>query len=225
MPAADRWAEDADPMTLDSHTEAALLGTLPHRRFGVIGDSLSRGTGDPTPGYRPLGWSDRLARGLTEAHPDTRYLNVAVVGATTRQVIDTQLDAMANFGPDLLHLPSGANDIFARTADFDSIERDLRELYARVAGHRAQLITFTFGRGFRVPRIADWSARITRMNELVRLIAGEHAAIVVDMWDHPVNDRADLVSTDGIHFTTAGQAVLATEVLKALSRCPDASAG
>jgi hypothetical protein len=38
------------------------------------------------------------------------------------------------------------------------------------------------------------------------------------MWDHPVNQRTDLVSADGIHFAASGQAVMAAEIIKGLAR-------
>lgn len=34
------------------------------------------------------------------------------------------------------------------------------------------------------------------------------------------NARADLLSADGVHFSSAGQAVLAAELVKALARVP-----
>lgn len=41
--------------------------------------------------------------------------------------------------------------------------------------------------------------------------------VLVDMWDHPLNARPDLLSADRIHFSTSGQAVLASEVVKSLA--------
>ncbi len=38
------------------------------------------------------------------------------------------------------------------------------------------------------------------------------------MWDHPVNARDGLLSEDGIHFAASGQAVMAAEMVKSLSR-------
>ncbi|MDC7340881.1 hypothetical protein PQR15_35995 [Streptomyces lydicus] len=51
----------------------------------------------------------------------------------------------------------------------------------------------------------------------MRGLASEYDALVVDMWDHPVNDRGNLLSEDRIHFSTSGQAVMATEVVKMLA--------
>ncbi|GAB3312544.1 SGNH/GDSL hydrolase family protein [Epidermidibacterium keratini] len=211
------YAELVDPMCLALHVQTALLGDVPYRRFAVAGDSLSLGTGDHVSGYRRLGWSDRIARALADAQPELQYRNSAIIGATTREVIDRQYGAIMEFGPDLLHVSSGANDITAKRADFSRIEYDLRQMYELAASTGAQLMTFTLGRAYVVPRIEDWTARITAMNEMVRGIAAEYGAIVIEMWDHPVNDRADLLSADRIHFAAPGQAVMATEVTRALA--------
>ena len=48
-------------------------------------------------------------------------------------------------------------------------------------------------------------------------LASEYGAIVVDMWDHPVNARDNLLSEDRIHFSTSGQAVMAAEMVKKLA--------
>ena len=76
-------AEESDPFCLSAAEAARLLAGAPWRRFGVIGDSLSAGTGDPSPGYASLGWPDRVADVLRRVHPDLAYLNVAEVGART----------------------------------------------------------------------------------------------------------------------------------------------
>lgn len=72
-----------------------------------------------------------------------------------------------------------------------------------------------------MPRFPDWTDRVRRVNDITRGLAAEHGAVLVDMWDHPVNDRPDLLSADRIHFAGAGQAVLATEVVKGLARLLD----
>jgi lysophospholipase L1-like esterase len=124
---------------------------------------------------------------------------------------------MAGFSPDLLHLPCGANDIVRRRPDFSQIERTLRQMYDLAAATGALLTTFTLGRAYVIPVFPDWMERITAVNEIVRRLASEYDAIVVDMWDHPVNDRGNLLSADRIHFSTSGQAVMAAEVVKKLA--------
>lgn len=210
--------EQSDPYCLPPVVAAALLVDAPWRRFAVIGDSLSAGTGDPTPGYADAGWPQRVAEILRRVRPDLVYLNTAVVGATTKQTLAGQADRMLDFAPDLLHLPCGANDIVRRTPDFDEIERDMRCMYELAAGTGAQLTTFTLGTAWVVPVFADWLERVRVLNDITRRLATEFGAVVADFWDHPLNDRENLLSADRIHFSTSGQAVLASELVKQLSQ-------
>ncbi|MFG2395820.1 SGNH/GDSL hydrolase family protein [Streptomyces lydicus] len=209
--------EATDPFCLDQADAVALLTGAPWGRYAVIGDSLSAGTGDPTPGYQDQGWSDRVAGVLRSVRPDLHYLNVSEIGATTAQTMENQAARMAEFSPDLLHVPCGANDIVRRRPDFVEIERTLRQMYSLAKGTGALLTTFTLGRAYDVPVFPDWSERIAAVNEIVRGLASEYDALVVDMWGHPVNDRGNLLSEDRIHFSTSGQAVMATEVVKKLA--------
>lgn len=171
----------------------------------------------PHPGYADQGWADRVANILRRVRPDLRYLNTAENGVTTARTVAGQFDRMRAFAPDLLHLPSGPNDIVRRDPDFDAIEKAMRRMYDLAADTGALLTTFTLGRAYVVPAFPDWPDRIRTMNAMTRRLATEYGAVVVDMWDHPVNDRANLVSADQIHFSTSGQAVMATEFVRRLS--------
>ncbi|WP_229068707.1 SGNH/GDSL hydrolase family protein [Actinoplanes sp. DH11] len=188
------------------------------KRFAVFGDSLSLGVGDPTPGYGDLGWPARVERTLREAQPDLAYLNTARIGATTAQALREQTDRITAFGPDLLHLNSGANDIMRRTLDWHRIEDDLRAMYGWAASTGAQSSVFTLGRAFVIPGLPGFTDRVARLNDITRRLAAEHRAIVADCWDHPLNDRPDLLSADRIHFTTVGQSIIADLLIEALDR-------
>lgn len=212
------YTEETDPFCLRDDELVALLADVPWRRFAVFGDSLSRGTGDPTPGYRDLGWSDRVGAALQAAHPDAAYLSTAEVGATTGKALREQIERIVEFAPDLLLVPSGANDILRPDPDFDKIEQTMRTMWGIAAGTGARLMVFTFGNAFRVPAFEDWDARIRRLNDLVRTLAAEHGALLVDWWPHPVNDRENLLSADRIHWSTSGQAVMATGAVQALAQ-------
>lgn len=214
---ATQLTEESDPFCLPPLDAAALLFDAPWSRFAVIGDSLSAGTGDASPGYTDAGWSDRVADILRRVRPDLEYLNTAEIGATTPRTLEKQIDRLLEFAPDLLHLPCGANDLARRRPDFDEIGRTLRRMYEMASRTGAQLTTFTLGRAYVVPVFSDWSERVTRVNDITRALADEYGAVVVDMWDHPVNDRHGLLSADRIHFSTSGQAVMATEMVKGLA--------
>ncbi|GAA2396179.1 hypothetical protein GCM10010404_62350 [Nonomuraea africana] len=210
--------EESDPFCLSPASAAGLLAGAPWRRFATIGDSLSAGTGDPSPGYANLGWADRVADILRRVHPDLAYLNTAEIGATTARTLATQTDRMIAFGPDLVHVPCGANDLFHPEPDFTAIERTLRRVFELAAGTGAQLTTFTLGRAFVVPRFPDWHDRVRALNAITRELALHHDAVLVDMWSHPVNSRPNLLSPDRVHFSTSGQAVMASELVKGLAR-------
>jgi lysophospholipase L1-like esterase len=214
---AQTWTEATDPYVLAPGAAAAMLSGAPWRRFASFGDSLSAGVGDPTPGYDELGWPARVERVLRIVNSDLAYLNTAVVGATTRQAIEAQGRRIVDFAPDLLHLNSGANDIVRRSPDWDQIRADLRAMYEWAARTGALLTVFTLGRAFIVPVFPDWTDRVARLNDITRELGGEFGAVVVDTWDDPLNDRPNLLSEDGIHFATTGQAVLATLTVKELA--------
>ncbi|MBL1074683.1 SGNH/GDSL hydrolase family protein [Nocardia sp. 2] len=209
--------EETDPFVLGALDAAALIHDAPWTRFGVIGDSLALGTSDPSPGYGPEGWPERVAGVLRRVRPDLVYLNIAKYGATTTEVLDDQAERIRAFAPELLHLNSGANDIMRRTPDFGEIEANLRRLYEFAARTGAQLSTIQLGRAFVIPAFPDFTERVRRVNEINARLATEYDALIADTWDHPFNDRPNLLSADRIHFSTSGQAVIATEMFKAMA--------
>lgn len=211
------FTEETDPFCMDPAAATALLTGVPWRRYAVIGDSLSAGTGDSSPGYANQGWSDRVADILRRVRPDLEYLNTSEIKATTARTLENQAARMIEFSPDLLHVPCGANDILRREPDFSEIERTLRRMYDLAAETGAQLTTFTLGRAYMVPVFPDWAERVVTVNVIVRALAAKYHAVVVDMWDHPINDRDNLLSEDRVHFSTSGQAVMATEMVKGLA--------
>lgn len=215
--APDALTEESDPFCLAPGRAAQLLSRAPWCRFAAVGDSLAAGTGDPSPGYASLGWPDRFADVLRRVRPRLEYLNTAEVGATSGRTFARQMDRLDAFGPDLVHVACGANDLFRRDFDIAAVERSVRRVHERAAATGAQLTTFTLGRAFQVPAIPDWGDRIHALNALVRDVARAHDAVLVDMWDHPVNARPGLVSADRIHFAAVGQAVLAAELVRALA--------
>ncbi|MCW4353982.1 SGNH/GDSL hydrolase family protein [Hoyosella sp. YIM 151337] len=209
--------ESTDRMVLSAEKAAHVLAATPWRRFAVVGDSIAEGNGDTRDGYADLGWADRLAGWLRAAHPDVTYLNTGRTNATIEQVRDNQLPKIQAFHPDLVHVSCGSNDLWLAGADLDTIEHRLDTLLTEVRADGAQLSLFTLADAF-TGRLAPLRDQFAAFNDLVRTLAARHDAILVDLWEHPARLRPDWLSADRVHLTTAGHAVVATELAKAYGR-------
>ncbi|MGW6122296.1 SGNH/GDSL hydrolase family protein [Nocardia sp. NPDC055165] len=219
-------AEADDPLVLAPEQAAALLAGAPWQRFAVLGDSIAAGTGDPSPGYAPTGWSDRVAAHLTSVNPTLAYRNTGRIGATSGQVIDRQLAEILEFAPDLVHLSCGGNDLFTAGGNVDQLRTNLSTILTALAPTGAQLSIFTVADVWSVERMAPMRAMRPQMiafNEVVRAVAAEFDAVLTEFWNHPLRSRPELMSADLIHFTTSGHAVVAGEVVRSLASLIDRS--
>jgi hypothetical protein len=50
------------------------------------------------------------------------------------------------------------------------------------------------------------------------VVAARHGAVFVDFTTHPAGADDGIYSSDGIHFNCRGQAIAATETIRALGR-------
>lgn len=207
--------EADDPMVLRTARED--LTFLPWRRLAVVGDSIAAGIGDQWPGYADRSWADRVADDLRAAHPDLAYLNTGVVGATIGDVRADQLRTALDFGPDLVHLCCGGNDLFLNGADLRSVEDDLDELCTDLTADGARLSMFTLADAFTGPFL-PLRPQFSAFADIVRRVAAAHDAILTEFWAHPARLRDSWLSADHIHLTRAGHAVVAGEVTASLVR-------
>ncbi|MFC4127583.1 SGNH/GDSL hydrolase family protein [Nocardia rhizosphaerae] len=214
------YTETDDPLVLPREQAIALLDGAPWQRFAVLGDSIAAGTGDPSPGYHPTGWADRVAAALTAVNPGLAYRNSGRVGATSTQVRHRQLPEILAFAPDLVHISCGGNDLFEAGGDPNRLHDNLSAVFAALAATGAQLSTFTVADVWEVERMAPMRPmrdRMATMNEVIRTVAADYDAVLTEFWDHPVRTRPTLMSADLIHFTTSGHAVVAAEVVRSLA--------
>ncbi|MEV6137886.1 SGNH/GDSL hydrolase family protein [Nocardia sp. NPDC051990] len=215
----DIRTEANDPMLLSNTAALELLADTPWQRYAVLGDSIAQGVGDPSPGYDTAGWADRVAAVLTAANPALSYLNTGRIGATSAQVRAGQLPQVLEFAPDLVHLSCGGNDLFTSGGNIDDLRANLDALFGALARSGAQVSTFTLADVWEAERMAPMRPmreRMSALNDIIRELAARYDAVLVELWDHPLRLRPDLMSTDLIHFTMSGHAVLATEIVRAL---------
>ncbi|WP_039825378.1 SGNH/GDSL hydrolase family protein [Nocardia testacea] len=216
----DGRTESDDPMLVSTDSARALLRAAPWRRYAVLGDSIALGVGEASAGYREIGWADRVAEVLTAVNSEVRYLNTGQIGATSDQMLAEQLAPVLRFRPDLVHISCGGNDLFHPGGDTDRLRANLDTAFSALAATGAQLCAFTVADVWDTERMAPMRPmrpRMAELNAIVREVAARYDAVLVDFWDHPLRLRPDLMSTDLIHFTTSGHAVVATEMIRALA--------
>jgi len=81
-------------------------------RYVALGDSLTAGRDDHEPGGARVGWARRLAGILTaRTAVPCALTNLAADGADVTAVLEWQLPSVARFGPDLVSVTVGMNDI------------------------------------------------------------------------------------------------------------------
>jgi lysophospholipase L1-like esterase len=181
-------------------------------RFAALGDSTTAGIGDRTPsGWR--GWARLLADALATTY-DVSFCNLAVSGATARDVCERQLPAALTHRPDLASLIVGVNDTMRSTWDADRIRADL--LGAAGALHRtgATLLSVRFhdhGAVLGLPTVLrrPLAARIARVNETYDEIHAVYGGIQVDLGLRPEIVTRPYWSIDRLHPSERGHRALA----------------
>ncbi|WP_328772984.1 SGNH/GDSL hydrolase family protein [Streptomyces sp. NBC_00286] len=109
-------------------------------RFVALGDSLTEGVGDPVgEGWR--GWAALLADGLAPADAPAQFVNFAVSGAQTRDVLERQTPAALAVRPDVASVVIGVNDTLRCTFDIHAVAARLDEVYAAFTRQGAMLLT------------------------------------------------------------------------------------
>jgi lysophospholipase L1-like esterase len=170
-------------------------GRLP-RCFVAVGDSLSASADGGS-------WADRVATTLRPI----RYVNLAVGGATTRDVELRQLGHALTFDPDLVSIVCGSNDMLqSLRPDVAGVAVALARMCARVkeAVPAARLVTATYPDPTRFVRVRQRTALRLRasnadLNQAIRAVAAEADALCLDWAEHPAVFRRDNFADDGFH--------------------------
>ncbi|MET9735042.1 SGNH/GDSL hydrolase family protein [Streptomyces sp. NPDC006458] len=107
-------------------------------RYVALGDSLTEGVGDRVAdGWR--GWAALLADGLDLE--SVEFTNLAVSGAQTRDIVDSQLPVALALKPDVASVLIGVNDTLRCTFDIHAVAARLDRAYAAFAEQGTVVLT------------------------------------------------------------------------------------
>jgi lysophospholipase L1-like esterase len=184
--------------------------------YAALGDSFTAGlvSGEPR-------WADEVARALG---PQTRYENLAWVGATSADVEDKQLDRALSLDPDVVTLVCGANDVLESVRpDANAYAARLGRMFARLRSEapRAAIVTATYPD---ISRFLDLRPRtrarveegMQRFNEACRGVAERHGVALLDGFRDPAASQRGTYADDGFHPSPEGHRRAAAAFLRAL---------
>jgi lysophospholipase L1-like esterase len=194
-----------------TRTGAAAAQTEDGPLLVVLGDSFAEGHGDQTGEPSWKGWVPRTAGPL--GIPRDRVRNLGRFGATTREVVDTQLAAAAAANAPLAGVAAGSNDLL-RHYSRAGFERHFTRILATLAAADTVLFTFTFPdlptRLPMPPAVRDvLRPRFEQANAFLQQVSADHGAICVDVRRIAGVDDPVSWSDDNLHPSAAGYSSLA----------------
>jgi lysophospholipase L1-like esterase len=180
--------------------------------YVALGDSTVQGIGASS---REANYVSRLHARLRERYPRARLENLGVGGATSRDVIEAQLQRAVDLKPHLVTLSVGPNDITSRVS-VQAYAEHMDTILGRLADETGAVIvvnllpdlavTPRFRRGELAPIVGRLSSEF---NEALERLAKRHGASVVDLYAasrREVPGRPELLARDGYHPSDLGYA-------------------
>jgi acyl-CoA thioesterase-1 len=196
-------------------------------RYMALGDSTAHGIGASTPEHSA---TYRLAESLTTHYAPVTFANIAVSGATTADVLRSQIPQVADFAPDLVTLFIGPNDVThfrSRTAYLADMERLLTALDAVPAVVVTNVAELGICPLLAPPYRLLASAQVRRFNAALPAVVARHRARLATINPDTVprfQHNPALWAADGYHASDAGYQVwadyLAPKVAAALTDRP-----
>jgi acyl-CoA thioesterase-1 len=180
--------------------------------YVALGDSTVEGIGASSP---ETNYVSRLYGRLRERYPNARMVNLGVGGATSRDVVQRQLQRAVALKPHLLTLSIGPNDITSRVP-VKAYAANMEAILGRLAKETDAVIVVNLlpdlavTPRFRGREMAPVVGRLsTEFNEALARAAERHGAAVVDLYGasrREVPGHPELLARDGYHPSDLGYA-------------------
>lgn len=188
--------------------------------YVALGDSTGSGVGATNGGYVA-----RLFKRLLDHRGGSELVNLCVSGATTEDVLRSQLQQGVEKSPDLVTLGIGINDI-GHNFSIDEFARNYDEILSTLATKTNAAIVVTnipdISSAPRIPLFAraEYQQQIVRFNQRLGEIAQRHGVTVFDI--HTITRRElpahpEYFSSDGFHPSDKGYELWAGEMWPTLA--------
>jgi lysophospholipase L1-like esterase len=174
-----------------------------------VGDSITKGEGQPMLGLRCQSWAQWLAGAL-----ELPYTGLAEDGAGAAGALAGQVPRLR--GPyDLACVYLGVNDVRMPSFDAGAFRAAVTGVLDAAAAQAERLLVATIPLDLGRPPAPP--ERIERANDVVEELAAARGAVVVDLRDLR---GWKLVLPDAVHLTAAGQREVAARAAAALGAAP-----
>ncbi len=212
-----------DPYCITDEDAATLLPGARWQRFAVIGDSMAAGVGDEMPGYPSGGWASTVARVLDRVQPDLAYLNLGERDRYAAEVRDRQLPQALEFRPDLAVVLCGGNDMLRGRFDADAVAADIDAMVGAFRDQGADVITYgllDITRSGLMPAAyaGAFRERLRAYDDAVSAVSARRGGIHIVLGDHPAAAEASTYSSDLLHASARGHAVIAAVTIRRLAQ-------
>ncbi|MFT4234319.1 MAG: SGNH/GDSL hydrolase family protein [Microbacterium sp.] len=220
--ATTRSAEAADIFCVDPAIATERLRTVPWRRLAILGDSVTAGVHEPTPGYEDRSFSDRLVDALAETHPGFESVNLARPGLEIAQIRHEQLLPALVFEPDAVLVSAGANDAFHASFHPSVLEAELEGLLGPFAERGISIVTiglFDLARSGLVPEqhVSSMARRWDELDRVTSRVCRRLGGVHADGHHHPLASDPSIFSSDRIHANARGHAVAFATIVDAVT--------
>lgn len=173
--------------------------------YAALGDSLGAGLG------ARRGYVDRLYQSLKEQRPAASLHNLSSSGATTSDVLRTQVPGLARLRPDLVTLTVGTNDL-TEGGSVAGMVRNLGEIVSALEASGAAVVVTNLPAVAWAPAVPDAyrtviDGEVRKANAAIQKLCTQHHALVFDLYTWSRGDiprHPEYFSFDGYHPSDDG---------------------
>jgi lysophospholipase L1-like esterase len=155
--------------------------------------------------------------------PGRAYLNLGERDLRAAQVRERQLARALSFAPDLAVVLCGGNDMLRSRFDVEAVAADVDAMVGAFRQQGADVITYgllDITRSDLVPTAyaGPFRERLRAYDRAIGEVSARHGGMHVALGDHPAAADATTYSSDLLHASARGHAVIAAVTIRRLAQ-------